>query len=106
MPPVTGHSTWSASLAYLAREGINWPLLESGKLNMQRKTFEEMSKGWPQLEELRQLRHARDKMRKVKLAVGPTAATARCFGRSRPRHHARNRKRRSGFSRRQCGCAH
>jgi DNA polymerase-1 len=29
-----------------------------------------MSKGWPQLEELRQLRHARDKMRKVKLAVG------------------------------------
>jgi DNA polymerase I-like protein with 3'-5' exonuclease and polymerase domains len=37
---------------------------------MQRKTFEEMSKGWPQLDELRQLRHARDKMRKVKLAVG------------------------------------
>jgi hypothetical protein len=56
--------------AYLAREGIGWPLLESGKLNMKRKTFEDMSKGWPQLEELRQLRHARDKMRKVKLAVG------------------------------------
>ena len=29
-----------------------------------------MSKGWPQLEELRQLRHTRDKMRTVKLAVG------------------------------------
>jgi DNA polymerase I len=58
-------------LAYLAREEIQgWPLLESGKLNMQRKTFEDMSKGWPQLEELRQLRYARDKMRKVKLAVG------------------------------------
>src|SRR5262249_53340902 len=56
--------------AYLTREGISWPLLETGKLNMQRKTFEEMSKGWPQLEELRQLRHTRDKMRKVKLAVG------------------------------------
>ena len=56
--------------AYLAREGIGWPLLDSGKLNMKRKTFEDMSKGWPQLEELRQLRHARDKMRKVKLAVG------------------------------------
>jgi hypothetical protein len=56
--------------AYLSREGIGWPLLESGKLNMKRKTFEDMSKGWPQLEELRQLRHARDKMRKVKLAVG------------------------------------
>ena len=56
--------------AYLAREGIVWPLLESGKLNMKRKTFENMSKGWPQLEDLRQLRHARDKMRKIKLAVG------------------------------------
>lgn len=56
--------------AYLAREGIGWPRLESGKLNMRGKTFEDMSKGWPQLEELRQLRHARDKMRKVKLAVG------------------------------------
>jgi hypothetical protein len=56
--------------AYLAREGITWPLLETGKLNLRRKVFEEMSKGWPQLEDLRQLRHARDKMRKVKLAVG------------------------------------
>jgi hypothetical protein len=65
---------WSFSMerfaAYLARERIVWPLLDSGKLNMKRKTFEEMSKGWPQLDELRQLRHARDKMRKVKLAVG------------------------------------
>jgi hypothetical protein len=56
--------------AYLASEGISWPLLDSGQLNLKRKTFEEMSKGWPQLEDLRQLRHARDKMRKVKLAVG------------------------------------
>jgi hypothetical protein len=57
--------------AYLARAGITgWPRLETGKLNMQRKTFEDMSKGWLQLEELRQLRHTRDKMRKVKLAVG------------------------------------
>ncbi len=57
--------------AYLAREGITgWPLLETGKLNMKRKLFEDMAKGWPQLEDLRQLRYARDKMRKVKLAVG------------------------------------
>jgi DNA polymerase-1 len=65
---------WSFSMelfaTYLAREGIGWPLLDSGKLNMRRKTFEDMTKGWPQLEELRQLRYARDKMRKVKLAVG------------------------------------
>jgi hypothetical protein len=56
--------------AYLKRQGITWPLLDSGKLNLRRKVFEEMSRGWPQLEELRQLRHARDKMRKIKLAVG------------------------------------
>ena len=69
---------WSFNMerfgAYLAREGIQgWPLLESGKLNMRRKTFEDMSKGWPQLEALRQLRYARDKMRKVKLAVSQDA---------------------------------
>jgi DNA polymerase I len=56
--------------AYLNREGIAWPRLESGALDMRRKTFENMSKGFPQLEALRQLRHTRDKMRKVKLAVG------------------------------------
>jgi DNA polymerase I len=56
--------------AYLEREEIDWPRLESGAINMKRKTFENMSKGIPQLEELRQLRYARDKMRTVKLAVG------------------------------------
>jgi DNA polymerase family A len=65
---------WSFNLerfeAYCTREGIAWPRLDSGKLNMRRKTFEDMSKGWPQLEGLRQLRHVRDKMRKIKLAVG------------------------------------
>ena len=35
----------------------------------------------------------------------PTAAIARCCGRSRPRHRARSRRRRSGSSRRRCGCA-
>jgi hypothetical protein len=43
---------------------INWPLTDKGKLCTKRKTFEDMSKGHPQLEALRQLRHARDKMRK------------------------------------------
>jgi hypothetical protein len=69
-----GKGGWSFNLerfeAYCVREGIVWPRLETGKLNMKRKTFENMSKGWPQLEDLRQLRHTRDKMRKIKLAVG------------------------------------
>jgi DNA polymerase-1 len=55
---------------YTEREGITWPLTEKGKLSTKRKTFEDMSKGHPQLEALRQLRHTRDKMRKIKLAVG------------------------------------
>ena len=67
-------SDWTFSMerfvAYLKREGIEWPTLETGAFNMKRKMFEDMSKGFPQLEQLRQLRHARDKMRKVKLAVG------------------------------------
>jgi DNA polymerase-1 len=58
--------------AYLKREGLlaSWPRLESGKLAMKDKIFETMSKGSPQLEELRQLRHTRNKMRRIKLAVG------------------------------------
>jgi DNA polymerase I len=55
---------------YCARAGMSWPLLETGRPDLKRKTFDAMTKGYPQLEELRQLRHARDKMRRVKLAVG------------------------------------
>jgi DNA polymerase I len=65
---------WSFSMerfaAYLERRGMAWPRLESGKLNMQRKVFDEMARCYPALEELRQLRHVRDKLRKIKLAVG------------------------------------
>jgi DNA polymerase-1 len=58
--------------AYLEQHGLlaSWPRLETGKLNMKDKVFENMSKGAKQLEELRQLRHSRNKMRKIKLAVG------------------------------------
>ncbi|WP_426609321.1 DNA polymerase [Bradyrhizobium sp. McL0616] len=56
---------------YLERAGIDWPRDEvSGKLNLRRRTFDGMAKAWPELEALRQLRYARDKMRKIKLAVG------------------------------------
>jgi hypothetical protein len=66
---------WSFNMqlfeAYLVREGIaGWPRTETGKLDTKRKTFDAMAKGWLQLEDLRQLRHARNKMRKIKLAVG------------------------------------
>src|SRR6516165_2652489 len=35
------------------------------KLDLKRKTWDDQSRGHPQLENLRQLRHVRDKMRKV-----------------------------------------
>lgn len=58
--------------AYLERDGLlaGWPLTETGKLALDGKTWDEQSKGRPQLENLRQLRYIRDKMRKIKLAVG------------------------------------
>jgi DNA polymerase-1 len=55
---------------YLVRAGIDWPRHETGKLNLRRKTFESMCKSWPGLEPLRQLRYTRDKLRRIKLAVG------------------------------------
>ena len=55
---------------YLKAEGIPWPLTEDGRLSTEAKVFENLSKGHPQLEGLRQLKHIRDKMRSVELAVG------------------------------------
>jgi DNA polymerase I len=52
-------------------EGISWPRKEeTGKLNLQRKTFESMAKAFPQVEPLRQLRYIRDKLRSIQLSVG------------------------------------
>jgi DNA polymerase family A len=64
------HFNMEKFAAFLQREGIVWPVTEQGALATKSKTFEEMAKGYPQLESLRQLRHTRDKMRKIKLAVG------------------------------------
>jgi hypothetical protein len=56
--------------AYLARNGIHWPLLPSGKLAMDDKTFEMMSKAHPEVTPLREVRDLRSKMRGIELAVG------------------------------------
>jgi DNA polymerase-1 len=58
-----------------ARLGIDWPLHESGKLDLRRKTFESMCKSYPALEPLRRLKYARDKMRRIKLAAGADGRT-------------------------------
>jgi hypothetical protein len=64
------HFGWKLFEGYLDKEGIAWPRTETGKLDLKNKTFEDMCKSYGKLENLRQLRHARNKMRKVKLAVG------------------------------------
>jgi hypothetical protein len=57
--------------AYLARHGISWPHLESGALDLKEDTFRDMAKSYPQLHQLRELRHALSGMRLNDLAVGP-----------------------------------
>ena len=55
---------------FLEAHNIAWPRTEDGRLSTQVKVFEDMTKGHPVLEGLRQLKHVRDKMRAVELAVG------------------------------------
>jgi DNA polymerase-1 len=65
---------WSFNLElfgqYLEREGIQWPRTATGTLSTSKKIFDAMCKAHPQLESLRQLRDARAKLRKIRLAVG------------------------------------
>jgi hypothetical protein len=56
--------------AYLVHAGIDWPRHDNGKLDLRRRTFDSIAKSYPEIESLRQLRHARDKMRRIKLVVG------------------------------------
>jgi DNA polymerase-1 len=92
--------------AYLQREGIAWPTTETGQLSIRGKVFEDMTKGHPQLRDLRELRHSQDKMRSLKLAVGADGRNRGCCGHSSQRARAPSRRRRNGSSHRRCGCAH
>lgn len=55
---------------YLGREKLNWPLTPKGNLSLTDNTFKEMSKVYPQLQELRDLRYILGQMRLRKLPVG------------------------------------
>ena len=55
---------------FLTAKNIAWPRTKTGRLSTESKVFENIAKGHPELEDLRQLRHIRDKMRAVDLAVG------------------------------------
>jgi hypothetical protein len=56
---------------WLADHGIAWPRHDSGQLQLDGDTFRDMSKRYPQLEPLKELRHSLGKLRLASLAVGP-----------------------------------
>lgn len=55
---------------YLSRQGIPWPRLPSGSLDMQDGTFRDMARHHPQLQPLRELRSSLSQLRLADLAVG------------------------------------
>lgn len=56
--------------SFLARSGIPWPRLDSGKLALSDKVFRQQAKAYPELAPLRELRHALSELRLNKLTVG------------------------------------
>lgn len=55
---------------YLADNGFDWPRNETGRLQLDQDTFRDMAKSYPNLEPLKELRHALSELRLEKLAVG------------------------------------
>jgi DNA polymerase I len=66
-------TTFKAGLfaCYLTDNGIDWPRTTTGRLQLDQDTFRDMAKRYPQLEPLKELRHALSELRLEKLAVGP-----------------------------------
>jgi hypothetical protein len=66
-----GHSFRSAKFAkWLAKNGIPWPHLESGALDLKDSTFREMARSYPLIRPLQELRVALSQMRLSNLAIG------------------------------------
>jgi DNA polymerase I len=57
--------------ALLARLGIPWPRLDTGKLDLKEATFRSQAKSYPQIAPLHELRHTLAKLRRIKLKVDP-----------------------------------
>jgi DNA polymerase-1 len=55
---------------YLAREGIPWPRLDSGRLDLSDETFRQMARVYPQVAAMRELRASLSEMRLLDLQVG------------------------------------
>ncbi|MGO9117259.1 MAG: DNA polymerase, partial [Desulfomonilaceae bacterium] len=55
---------------YLCTKSIHWPRLDSGRLDLSNETFKEMSRSYPELAPLRELRVSLSQMKLNALAVG------------------------------------
>jgi hypothetical protein len=55
---------------WLISQGIPWPLLETGRLDLSDDTFRQMSRSWPEVAPMRELRSALSELRLNDLAVG------------------------------------
>jgi hypothetical protein len=83
--------------AYLIREGIPWPRLDSGRLALDDDTFKEMAKRHPeQVGPMRELRNALGQLRLSDLAVGPDGRN-RCLLSAFRSTTGRNQPSNSGF---------
>jgi DNA polymerase I len=56
--------------AYLARNNIPWPMLESGQLDLSRDVFRQMAAAYPAVAPMHELRHTLSELRLNDLAVG------------------------------------
>jgi hypothetical protein len=56
---------------WLAEQGIPWPRTDTGRLQLDRETFREASRTYPQVAPLRELRTSLSELRLEALAVGP-----------------------------------
>jgi DNA polymerase I len=56
---------------WLAAQGIPWPRTDTGRLQLDRETFREAARTYPQVAPLRELRTSLSELRLEKLAVGP-----------------------------------
>jgi hypothetical protein len=65
-------TTFKAGLfaRWLAAERIDWPRTATGQLQLDHDTFRDMSKRYPKLEPLKELRHSLSELRLESLAVG------------------------------------
>ena len=66
-------STFKTGLfaAWVADHGIAWPRTDTGMLRLDRDTFKDIARQHPELEPLRELRHALSELKLESLAVGP-----------------------------------